>query len=57
MIFVCLPILAWVGIFLWARELSVIGKIGSDWRVSWLVACSVWGALLTVIVEINNYCC
>lgn len=55
MIFVCLPLLAWVGMYLLARELSVSGKIGADWRISWLVACSGWGALLTIIVEVSSF--
>src|SRR5438067_1370320 len=44
--------LAWVGCFGLCRELAARKKIFSDWRLSWIMACAAWGALLTLIVEV-----
>jgi len=44
-------LLAWVGFFGLSRELAARKRIHSDWRVSWLLACAAWGALLTLVVE------
>jgi len=42
--------LAWVGCFGLCRELAARKKILSDWRLSWILACTARGALLTPIV-------
>src|SRR5882724_6394262 len=44
-------LLAWVGFFGLSRELAARKRIHSDWRVSWLLACAAWGAVLTLVVE------
>ncbi len=44
-------LLAWVGCFGLCRELAARKRILADWRVSWILACAFWGALLTLVVE------
>jgi 4-amino-4-deoxy-L-arabinose transferase-like glycosyltransferase len=46
--------LAWPGCFWLCRELAARKKIHNDWRVSWMLACAGWGALLTWIVELSS---
>src|SRR5947208_11357134 len=42
---------AWVGCFGLCRELAARKKVLSDWRLSWILACAAWGAMLTLVVE------
>ena len=51
---VSLLLLAWAGCFGLCRELAARKQIHPDWRVSWLLACVGWGALLTFVVELSS---
>jgi hypothetical protein len=44
-------LLVWVGCFGLCRELAARKQILSDWRLSWILACAAWGALLALVVE------
>jgi len=44
-------LLAWVGLFGLCRELAAKGHVGTDRRLSFILACVVWGALLSGITE------
>ena len=47
-------ILAWVGLFLIARDLSTRGLMANRWPLHWALACVMWGTLLTLIVEMAS---
>src|SRR3954468_12037416 len=47
-------LLAWSGCFWLARELAARRCVDRDWRLSWLLACLGFGALLTIIVEVSS---
>ncbi len=51
---VSLLLLAWTGCFGLCRELAARKQIHPDWRVSWLLACVGWGALLAFVVELSS---
>ena len=44
----------WFGIYGICCELAARKQIHSDWRVSWLLACVGWGALLTFVIELSS---
>ena len=46
--------LAWLGCFWLCRELAARQKIPGDWKLSWALASAVFGAVLTLIVEVNS---
>jgi 4-amino-4-deoxy-L-arabinose transferase-like glycosyltransferase len=46
--------ISWLGCYAICRELAHRQRISQDWRVSWLLACVVWGVILTLIVEISS---
>jgi 4-amino-4-deoxy-L-arabinose transferase-like glycosyltransferase len=45
---------SWLGLFLAAKRLAVIGRIPADWRYYWLLACAGWGGALVIIVEVAS---
>jgi hypothetical protein len=44
-------LLTWLGLFGFCRELAARKRIHGDWRLSWMLACAAWSALLVFIIE------
>ena len=46
--------LGWGGCYCLARELAARKHIDPDWRLSWALASALWGAILTLIIELAS---
>jgi hypothetical protein len=47
-------ILSWLSIYVFFRELAARGFTCRDWRISWLLTCATWGAVLVAVVELAS---
>src|SRR5262245_14708358 len=47
-------LLSWVGFFWLGREAAARRLLDSDWRLSWILACLGWGAVVTLLVELSS---